>query len=447
VFVLATPTNPGKAQFVPASDLGGASGSFVYRPGEPNPTGNVYADFNLLYSALILVQGTRTILYDNDLVAPLACSVPPRSGGGSYDFKNVSHTGSPNGEDGFPFMVPVQFEDGVTIENFGTATFLISFQSLSNTPIVTFSGGVNVIICEFGSTFQANGAAPFFQIDAGFLLFVGQAGADFQTGVSAVVNLAGPGATLQMAMFNASRMGNDVISGAVGSTASVLYDSTGDGITLTQTTMLGTMTFALYDFAERVGFVDNGGWPTPIPTNVQEAIDALKVAVFGQWADSITSWSTPIDGTVEVPTNFDRTLTVPANELEVGDVLEILAAGEYTTIANPGVDFARIGLSVGSFGFLNGNFGPVPGSGTQFIMKVRICIQTTGIVGTVFVYQENDFGIVISASYIPQQTGPHTFDTTIGSLISVEGYWGPGTPDGNSMVLKTLQANVIKKVG
>jgi len=169
----------------------------------------------------------------------------------------------------------------------------------------------------------------------------------------------------------------------------------------------------------------------------------------GGWADAITSHSTPVPGTTQAPpvNFFDRAVTIPPDTLEVGDVIEIVAGGEYTTIVVVGFDSASVAVSLGTLGFINGNSGPIPYSGCQFVSKARATIASVGPLGTLLLYQENDFVLQPSGvlQYVPQQTGPHNIDTTVPNTIQVRGDWSILTNPGASMVLKTLTANVIKK--
>jgi len=204
------------------------------------------------------------------------------------------------------------------------------------------------------------------------------------------------------------------------------------------------------DAAARVSFDPAlGGVLTA--TEVQAAIDELTFLLPpATWADAIMSVSTPVPGTTTNPpaiNYFDRSVTIPADALEVGDVLEILAAGEYTTIIVPGFDSASVAVELGTLGFINGNSGPIPYSGCQFVCKVRATVASTGNLGTLLLFQENDFVLQASGvlQYVPQQTGPHNIDTTIAQTIRVRGDWGITTDPGASMVLRTLQANLIKK--
>lgn len=183
-------------------------------------------------------------------------------------------------------------------------------------------------------------------------------------------------------------------------------------------------------------------------TDVQAAIDELtSLLPPAAWADAITSHSTPVPGTVQVLNYFDQSVTIPPNTLEVGDVIEILVGGEYTTIVVPGFDSASVAVSLGTLGFINGNSGPIPYSGCQFVSKVSATIASTGVLGTLLLYQENDFVLQASGvlQYVPQQTGPHNIDTTVANTIQVRGDWSILTDPGASMVLKTLTASVVKK--
>jgi hypothetical protein len=200
----------------------------------------------------------------------------------------------------------------------------------------------------------------------------------------------------------------------------------------------------------------------PAGSFVWSGVDPAPPPAAGGWADAITSWSTPVPGTVWAtppfnappfpppPINyFDRSVTIPADTLEVGDVLEILVGGEYTTIIAPGFDSANVAVSLGTLGFINGNSGPIDFSGSQFVLKARATIASTGVLGTLLLFQENDFELQATGilQYSPQQTGPHNIDTTVPNTIQVRGEWGITTDPGASMVLKTLTANIIKKAG
>ena len=71
---------------VPPGCAGGGAASLIWRPSEPSPEGNVYADWDLLYAAFLDIDGPVTIVLDDSL-APCAFPVSPMGGVAPYDMQ------------------------------------------------------------------------------------------------------------------------------------------------------------------------------------------------------------------------------------------------------------------------------------------------------------------------------------------------------------------------
>ena len=80
--------------------------NFVFRPGEPNPGGNVFADWATLCAALLTVEGYKTLQFDNSIVSP--CVIPP----GLWDMTDVEWTGLTSAVLGAPNPVIIDVVEG-----------------------------------------------------------------------------------------------------------------------------------------------------------------------------------------------------------------------------------------------------------------------------------------------------------------------------------------------
>lgn len=109
--------------------LGGGS-IFVYREGEPSPTGNIYATWADAYAARQAIPGPAIIEIDGSLDT---CWV--RSGGPTYDLNNTALVGIRKSYFGNESLY---LEDGVTFTSFRDLRFLNCY-SYSNSAVITLT--------------------------------------------------------------------------------------------------------------------------------------------------------------------------------------------------------------------------------------------------------------------------------------------------------------------
>jgi len=204
--------------------LGVSPGALVLRPGAV-PTGNIFADWPTLFAAYQLTDGPVTIEFD-DALAPITLPA------GSYAFREATTL---EGILRFDPLVGnvgtlVELADGVVFDpppNYYRNGLIL--RSLSSTPIVSVepTGGPTEIIVQLlerGTTFQAGGAAPFFEqtrlSPEGGLFFFLVLGGQLSSGPSPVVNLLGDvgGGVPAAAQFNVLSSGS-VQDGAVAGNA------------------------------------------------------------------------------------------------------------------------------------------------------------------------------------------------------------------------------------
>jgi hypothetical protein len=201
--------------------------TFVFRPTEPDPAFNVFADWGLLYAALTKTSnaaGPRTILFDNTLVSPAACVVPATA---AYDFENVALAGLGCGIPNFP--TPVSFADGVIIDNLCSAVSLLDLR-FSNTvaPVVTLADGKDhsLSLDDVSSLTNDPGTAPVIDITVAptslALLCHEGSGID---GVSPVIHVSA-GCSLLTALYNGSYTNTNTLSSDAGGLVGTTYDDT-----------------------------------------------------------------------------------------------------------------------------------------------------------------------------------------------------------------------------
>jgi hypothetical protein len=184
--------------------------SFVFRPGDPNPRGNVYTDWNALVAALATVEGYKLLEFDDSIISPIV--IPP---GGPYDMTGVVWSGT--------------FDHVFVFLTIGNCTFtnLRHFQKLLD---VTFTGTVapaiddvgptDLITFEIGVTLRNLGTVPFIRAsglgpgDFCALGFVSQA--VWETGTAPIFDCPNAGTLFLTALFSAAIIGSDTISGVVG---------------------------------------------------------------------------------------------------------------------------------------------------------------------------------------------------------------------------------------
>lgn len=247
----------------------GALGVYIFRPGEPTPTGAVFNDWSNLMAQVALAGGGQ-ILLDGSL-----------SGGtvvletGSYDLSNVTLTGSGSRTptlvipDGFVLSEPVFRAENVDID------LQIS------TDLVSVGVGEEGIVALANSTVTANSAGELLSAvtgsgDSTILL----TNSTFLTGAGDLVSV-GVGELVQLTAVN-SVVQNDTLSGAGDIDVYADLNST---ISTTQTAHTGTLTIlqgSISVSGSNVSFDDFNVLPSlaattpPARDTVQKAIDWFK---------------------------------------------------------------------------------------------------------------------------------------------------------------------------
>ena len=146
-----------------ATSGGGAGGaaSFVWRPGEPNPGGNVYATWPALAAALAAVPGAKIVVVDPSLSTPAV--VTP----GTWPVPGVTFAGLPSQFGG----VLVQLAPGaVLVDPWGLAHGLLLEGQSAGPAQITFSnlipGSPNIFLVGAACAVFSTTANPVFRVAA-----------------------------------------------------------------------------------------------------------------------------------------------------------------------------------------------------------------------------------------------------------------------------------------
>lgn len=253
--------------------------TFVFRPGDPNPAQNVYTTWASLYAPFSLVQGPKTIQFDNTF-APL--SIPA----GNYDLRNAALVGTRN------LVIPTTvctLDDGVVFTNLNLITDLLTLVSRSTSvPVYTFTDSDFLLIQNASSV--ANdplSTVPFFRVPAGLainpFITLDLGGGIGNTGGGIHTVQVDAGASLQITLNDFASLQSDVLVGP-GSVQAVV----GTQSAFAQTPFpffqpaIGTFSFFIFDFAGHVSFqgLNPTFWVPPPPDNVEQAINRLANQVF-----------------------------------------------------------------------------------------------------------------------------------------------------------------------
>jgi hypothetical protein len=205
--------------------------TFVFRPGGV-AGGNVYTTWPTLMAALGTVQGTKIILFDDSIVSP--CVVPA---GGPYDMTQVIWAGRMTARsavtvvEGASFTKLRQFTDIVDVTFTGATP-----------PVSDFTFDQETLIFDRGATLTCTGAGPFFSntFMAGAVTMVLLNGATFNTGATAVLDMAAGAATVIIGGL-LGQTADDSVSGAVGSVLINGIIGASARLSATQTAFAGTI--------------------------------------------------------------------------------------------------------------------------------------------------------------------------------------------------------------
>lgn len=266
--------------------------TFVFRPGGI-AGGNVYTDWNALYAVMSTVEGPKWLEVDSSLAPAI---VPA----GVWDFSDVDlrgHLGDVSS------AMELQFADGATATNLAHVTQVLTLTALGTTPVMTLSApGQYVLLIREGSTIQASGTAPFFDVASATteLTIAMEYGCRLQNTGYEVIELSAVGAFAQVIGCQISTLAQDTIRGIAGTTLELLADASSflDPI---QTNFVGTLTRQFLDNALQVAY-DLPPLNTGAPGNVALALDQASYVLQGAGNPNAGAGTPALTGWVFVDT-------------------------------------------------------------------------------------------------------------------------------------------------
>lgn len=232
--------------------------------------GNRFNDWGDLMDALALIEGPKTVTFEQDELIPA----------GAYDLSNLTLRGNflPLGAGG----LFISLDEGVTFTDVTQFRLDggIGLINTSSTPNYSPGPGQFVIVAVSGNSGVGSSGAPMFEIGPGAALVLA-----LQDG-GQVSNLGGAG----NAVIDVDPAAN-LAAVAMGGVASELQDNTisGDGVFvrliqgvavnsavgLTQSAFLGMVVDQLFTDSRNLGYDPSGTGGTLTAGNVQAAIDEL----------------------------------------------------------------------------------------------------------------------------------------------------------------------------
>ncbi len=230
---------------VPPSD---AVCCFVYRPGEPNPQGNVFADFATLALILAALDGPKTVQIDDSLVSP----VPIPSGAFDLNDSTLTAFGPGSGPGG---SVLVDIADGCTLANVVEITGELLMRSLSSSPVILLGDDDTLRVSTNAALASGPGAAPLVDVstpsaDATLELFGGR----LRFLGAPPVGVSGASGTLGIAVKAGGRVNSNTLLNIAGTTITVGMDndsvegpSQTQRVSRTQTNIAGTIAYRYID--------------------------------------------------------------------------------------------------------------------------------------------------------------------------------------------------------
>lgn len=246
--------------------------SFVYREGEPSPSGNVFATWAGAYAAATACRVDCLIAIDNSIAQ---CHVTA----GAYVMTSIAlRAFTPSTS-----AAILDFDDGAIFTGAFQAPLTLALRNMGSAPVFTTSPGLGLsVVLDRGSVLTCGpGAAPFLRVVNGSLvilpMFLGTRIAN-QPGTPIIQVDAG--GALQVISGPVSAIDQDVFTG--GGAVIYLIASSSAQFSTIQTGLTSPVQVQLATGARKVGFND----PTPrlveAPefgvgnANTQEAIEALR---------------------------------------------------------------------------------------------------------------------------------------------------------------------------
>ena len=247
--------------------------TFVYRPGAPVDTQNLFGDFNDLYLAFQATEGLVLIWFDDSLTSPT--SIPAKSGGGAYAFEYRAAFAAPTDAG-----VVASCADDCEITGLLRVSGLELRSDNTTTPVITVAAGDTLIVDDAAelSLGAAVATQPVLRVPTGIsatlILRHCVVQEDLING-NPVIALVGTGALTALG-FPSGVLSDDTVIGGAGTTLTLVTLSTGASLSSTQTAMAGTIIPALGTDATRLRYVPTtpGDW-SPAPDDVAEALDQI----------------------------------------------------------------------------------------------------------------------------------------------------------------------------
>lgn len=292
---------------------------FVFKPGgvATAPGGNVYTNFNTLYTDFNKVRGNRQIMFD---ASAGSCSIPT----GSFDFTGARFVGA----DG---LTTVGVDDGSTWTGQFPYIDGIGLISTSNSVVFTFTTGNSAIYFDNIASLQANGSAPVIRLDntSGGITFSAvllKTGASLESGVTPCIDYKSVVNGFIYAE-EAATVPTNSISGNVASLVIGIIPVGSGQISTTQPSFLGTLAIDLTDFA--INHVYDDTSTNLGSSTVQGAIAALaqRVAPFNVNVTPVSNSST-----TETDLMSANMSSVPMNA--AGDTYLVFASGTFAVSAS-----------------------------------------------------------------------------------------------------------------
>lgn len=162
----------------------------------------------------------------------------------------------------------------------------------------------------------------------------------------------------------------------------------------------------------------------PAPLKVGQATVAASTA--------ITASSTA--------TVFDKTISIPANSLQPGDVIRV--RGSVIATATNSTDTLTLALMLGSQAIITTASVDVANNDIGYF-DVDIVIRTNGASGTMVAAGVQGLGTPGTVTAKPFLLGSTAVDTTAAQAVGIQGQWST-TNAGNSCRLDVLDVNVVR---
>lgn len=178
---------------------------FVYRPGEPNPSGNVYADWAMLVAAVAAVRGYKTITVDTELVDP--APIPA----GAWDMNQAVFYGATDAISNRELRAA----DGATLARVGGFLGEVGLLSDSTAPVISLATGQVLFLgrgAEINAQDVASGVAIISMDNGSRLIMDGHARLRANEDDPVVVVVGG--ATAQIQLEGGSGIDDHALTGA-----------------------------------------------------------------------------------------------------------------------------------------------------------------------------------------------------------------------------------------